>query len=149
MTNLKYILALEKAVREGERYPRGYGFAYMGEPWLDHKVAYPIPLNLVVRWARAAWIWIMVRVKPMRMSWYERRFMRAYHAGRVTGISQRDYLADEKIKIVMGFVVVLMRDDLHLLDILGRMTRDEITPRETNRAIVEWAQQKRRDTNVG
>lgn len=38
---------MRKIIREGEKYPRGYGLAYI-RYWLDEAVCYPIPLNVLV-----------------------------------------------------------------------------------------------------
>lgn len=42
---------------QGEKLPWGYGLAY----WLPHahaSVCYPVPFNLVVRWARNLYFWM-------------------------------------------------------------------------------------------
>jgi hypothetical protein len=45
---------LRRLVKEGEMIPSGFGVAY--RDWLNHwAVAYPIPLNLLVRAGRAIW----------------------------------------------------------------------------------------------
>ena len=70
---------LRREVGEGERYPRRYGFA-----WIDFasgwdKVAYPVPLNLILRGLRSAYI-RMVRAKRHKVT------MAAYQAGYNAGI---------------------------------------------------------------
>ena len=51
-------MRLRKDIWQGERYPRGYGMA-----WLDFvrnsAVCYPIPLNVVMRAAYLAWVWCL------------------------------------------------------------------------------------------
>lgn len=43
---LKHVFT-KRALEEGERVPRGYGFAYSEVAW-QRSVFYPIPLNLLV-----------------------------------------------------------------------------------------------------
>jgi hypothetical protein len=51
-------MTLRRLIWQGERYPRGYGMA-----WLDYQrnaaVCYPIPLNVVMRAVYLAWVWAM------------------------------------------------------------------------------------------
>ena len=54
---LRRVLTLERFVMEGEQLPRFYGHAYH-EVFNDTRVAYPIPLNLIVR----AWKWAYYKV---------------------------------------------------------------------------------------
>ena len=62
---------IRKLIWQGERYPRGYGMA-----WLDFErnaaVCYPIPLNVVMRAAYLAWVWCLC---PFGVT--EREVMRA------------------------------------------------------------------------
>lgn len=49
---------IRKLIWQGERYPRGYGMA-----WLDYDrnaaVCYPIPFNVVMRAVYLAWVWCL------------------------------------------------------------------------------------------
>ena len=51
-------MRIRKLIWQGERYPRGYGMA-----WLDFQrnaaVCYPIPLNVIVRAAYLVWVWCL------------------------------------------------------------------------------------------
>lgn len=57
--------------------PRGYGFSYRCFN-VHGSMAYPIPLNLIVRWARNFHIWLKGCVQP---SWADERFMAMYRLG--------------------------------------------------------------------
>lgn len=52
-----YAVPLFKYASHGEMLPRGYGIA-----WVDYAngrlTCMPVPLNVVVRWFRLAWLWI-------------------------------------------------------------------------------------------
>lgn len=46
--------------------PHGYGYAYT--TWYTGTVvAYPVPLNLIVGWARRVYLWLMLGVPPGRI----------------------------------------------------------------------------------
>ncbi len=47
----RFLWDMAKHVGVGNVYPRFYGYAW-SEPWHDEIVAMPIPLNIIVRYAR-------------------------------------------------------------------------------------------------
>jgi len=51
-------LLMRREVVEGGRRPRFYGVAYVADTF-DGMVCYPVGINLVVRWARALWHWLV------------------------------------------------------------------------------------------
>ena len=53
--------SLEIMVMEGERFPRGYGFAYRDFD-RNRLIALPIPLNLLVGRLRNLWHWCRARL---------------------------------------------------------------------------------------
>ena len=65
---------------QGYQMPFWYGAAYYS-PYSDHLICYPIPLNLVVRWARALW-WALKRCKHDDLS-------AAYSAGYEAALSRQ------------------------------------------------------------
>lgn len=65
---------LRREILEGVRYPKGYGFAWVDFASGWEKVAYSIPLNLILRGLRSGYI-RMVRAKRHRVT------MDAYRAG--------------------------------------------------------------------
>lgn len=78
-------------------YPRFYGFA-----WSDMlrrcDICYPIPLNLVVRWVRAAHFWTTYNFRP---SWFDRELQKAVEAGIVLGLQASEV---EAMKIELAIV---------------------------------------------
>lgn len=52
-----YSPPLIKHINHGEMLPRGYGVA-----WMDYGsgrlTCMPVPINVVVRWCRVAWVWL-------------------------------------------------------------------------------------------
>ena len=58
---------------EGEAAPWWYGVAYYS-PYSDHTICYPVPINLIVRAARAIW-WALRRGKKDALA-------KAYDAGK-------------------------------------------------------------------
>lgn len=59
---LKRMITLRQEVEQGCRLPRGYGFAYRDFA-ANLTIAYPVPLNLFVRWARDVW-WALAYYRP-------------------------------------------------------------------------------------
>ncbi len=57
---MKRILTLQKMMMEGEMVPRGYGIAYWDSMMGYTAIAYPVPLNLIVRAGRWIWYWLKV-----------------------------------------------------------------------------------------
>lgn len=51
------VVTAKQVLAEGEACPFWYGIAYY-EFDRDCRVAYPVPLHLLVRWLRVAWTWI-------------------------------------------------------------------------------------------
>ena len=63
-------------VAQGEMMPRWYGLAYY-EPHKDSQVVYPIPFNLIVRWARD-FLWLIKRGKKGALA---KAYEEGYRAG--------------------------------------------------------------------
>lgn len=72
---------MRREVAEYDRIPRGYGVAYRELSRLV-AVCYPVPLNWVVRWARAFWWRLAIPRKAMRL---EQLTSRARFAGYQAG----------------------------------------------------------------
>ena len=68
--------------RAGERLPFGYGVAYTKWEY-DVDVLYPIGLNVLVRWARAFYWWLIRNTSGP--DWFSRQMWRAYHEGETHG----------------------------------------------------------------
>lgn len=77
-------LTLKKIIHEGEAVPRFYGFGYIDWPRLE-KTAYPVPLNLFVRYGRALWYWLEYLLRARRATWIDRKLGEAYHKGMDAG----------------------------------------------------------------
>ena len=65
----------------GALLPRGYGVAWR-EPHLDCTVVMPIPLNIIVAWARLVWHRLKAGVRPSVI-------VDAYNCGRTAGSADR------------------------------------------------------------
>ncbi len=73
---MKKIFAAKK-VFEGEMYPPFYGIAYV-EYYANYAVAYPVPINLIVRFGR--WLWHeSIRWRPTKL---DEMLRKAYRQGR-------------------------------------------------------------------
>ena len=97
-------LTLKKIVPEAEPYPRFYGKAYYdwGKGYMFERVAYPVPLNLVIRYARTLRLWIEIRIRFPKPSWADAKIGEAYLKGRDIGANSYEaakadaYLAGRK-----------------------------------------------------
>jgi hypothetical protein len=56
-------MMFQRTVHESEPVPRGYGVAYV-RPMSGEEVCYPVPVHVVVAWARG--VWWRTRVGPWR-----------------------------------------------------------------------------------
>jgi len=75
---------LRKIIREGGYYPKGYGRAWddwstLGQPDNVAVICYPVPLNLLFRWARNCWWWLH---RGWRREFARERFERQLAANR-------------------------------------------------------------------
>ena len=60
-------MRISRVVLEAQELPRFYGIAYW-EYASDHAVAYPVPINLVVRFGR--WLWHeLIRHRPTKLDY--------------------------------------------------------------------------------
>ena len=97
---------LKKIIPQGELFPKWYGVAYHDMFQLSY-VAYPIPLNLIVRWARNVKFWLGVPRKSFRSELektfhdlgYERGYRRGWDAAKENSKQQ---VNDLLTAIVMG-----------------------------------------------
>jgi hypothetical protein len=71
---------LIKTAREGECLPPWYGVVYI-EWYRQERVCLPVPLNLIARIVRAAWLFIMHGNEEVRLNPRD-----AYHQGRRDGL---------------------------------------------------------------
>lgn len=81
-------------VGEGERIPFGYGVAYR-DFCLDTKVAYPLLVHFVVRWARDFRFWLMSVGRPgyreqIEHAAWQNGYGLGLRQGRKIGISWRE-----------------------------------------------------------
>ena len=70
-------MILDALVGEGERIPWGYGISYRDFE-RDTKVAYPLGIHFLVRWARDFRFWLMTVGRPGYRERYEQA---VYHLG--------------------------------------------------------------------
>lgn len=85
---------------EGHVLPWWQGVAYFR--WDMHgAVCYPIPLNLIVRWARNTFFWVKA---ARRLDWFAAQQQDAFEQGIIEGKArkQRQIVADLKREYVLG-----------------------------------------------
>lgn len=73
-------ISLSKYVQEGCELPKFYGIAYW-EYWRNYAVAYPVPINLVVRFGRWAWH-ELIKFRPTEL---DKMLRKAYDTGSSEG----------------------------------------------------------------
>lgn len=89
---------IRRYVQLNEMTPRAYGRAWITYEWgRQLAVCYPVPLNLIVGWARNAWLWMrhgtpgvdIVSLERARSQGYEEalaQYREDYHRGYVAGL---------------------------------------------------------------
>ena len=70
-------IKLQKKANPGEYIPWGYGIAYW-DYCTFHAIAYPVPINLLVRWSRNLWQALTLH----RPSKIDEELQKAYQKGR-------------------------------------------------------------------
>lgn len=83
---------LQILVEPGCKIPIGFGWAYTDYA-RDYRVAYPVPINLMVRWARNFWWAIAWNTCQSR---WDRQLRAAYLRGRQDGY--HEYLKELRLK---------------------------------------------------
>lgn len=76
----------QRLIPSGERFPRGYGLAWRCFD-RDAAVAYPIPLNVLLGWLRAAYLWLRWDAIPQRR---DAALYGAYELGRQDERARRE-----------------------------------------------------------
>lgn len=95
-TIIVFIANYRKFVSSGEIVPRCYGLAY--QCW-DRRgaMAYPIPINLLVRWGRNLHWWLMCTITP---SWADQQRLTWYKLGLEAGRAEyRERIANIEMKM--------------------------------------------------
>jgi len=73
-----------KQIYEGAEIPRGYGVAY-NNPLMRYAVAYPIPINLLVRMHRKLHYLIVIYKPSQREKDIQKAWLDGYHKGFARG----------------------------------------------------------------
>jgi hypothetical protein len=78
-------MKISRNVYVGEMLPKFYGIAYL-DYQRDYAFAYPVPINLIVRFGR--WLWYeIVRYRPMKL---DKLLHEAYEKGRSEHAQEKD-----------------------------------------------------------
>lgn len=98
---------MKRYVGRGEMFPRGYGFAYCDYQSAQY-VAYPFPINWIVRYARLMWAWI----RHPKLHDFEREYL-SYSA-------QMTELKDKRQKVLEDRITEINR----LMELMNRPSID-------------------------
>lgn len=95
---------MKRYVEEGEVLPKGYGIAYY-EGMNQRYVAYPVPINHLVRVARDLWYWL-VKYRPSKIDKIlAEEFNRGHSVGyssALRDVKQRRQLAEKLDQYLLG-----------------------------------------------
>ena len=87
-------MRIAKVMREGERIPAGYGYAWTRIAEMSH-VCYPIPLNLGLGGLYRVWVWCLRgRMTPEGRA-YQAGVEQGLTAGRALSVAERDQTVGE------------------------------------------------------
>jgi hypothetical protein len=113
---------LRREVPQHELIPRAHGFAW----WLPERavaVFYPVPLNLILGFARNAFHWLRFAIKP---SVIDRAYYRGEAAGRRAGWEQGKESAIRESEILKALERGLVAEET-LLRVMG-LKKEDLAP---------------------
>ena len=91
---------MTRVFNEGDRIPWWLGLAYW-EWGMNVAVCFPIPLNLIVRWARDGYFWIKATRHP---GWLDNQRAEAYNAGFGRGVAAGAWVGERRMRARLDYV---------------------------------------------